>query len=101
MCKFDLFVFFLYLFQIKFEGIRGSGYKGDIAIDDITVVDYTGSCPVLPTNSVPWGCNFELGMCKWQQVRTDDFDWKLNNGNTGSMGTGPKIDHTTNTSKLT
>ena len=29
--------------QIVFEGIRGSSYFGDIAIDDVNVT--TGSCP--------------------------------------------------------
>ena len=84
--------------QIRFEGIRGSGYKGDIAIDDITVVDYDGTCPVIPSAAVPWGCNFELGFCEWQQLKTDDFDWRLHKGLTGTVGTGPRYDHTTNTS---
>jgi hypothetical protein len=29
-------------YQILFEGVRGTSYKGDIAVDDISVVD--GSC---------------------------------------------------------
>ena len=30
---------FSFLFQIVFEGIRGEGYQGDIAIDDIHFVN--------------------------------------------------------------
>ncbi|XP_057298293.1 MAM and LDL-receptor class A domain-containing protein 2-like isoform X2 [Hydractinia symbiolongicarpus] len=85
--------------EIRFEGIRGTGYKGDIAIDDIIVVDYTRSCPVKPAVAQPWGCNFELDFCRWRQSRTDNFDWKRNRGHTGSTGTGPGVDHTTNTTK--
>ncbi|XP_047128245.1 MAM and LDL-receptor class A domain-containing protein 1 isoform X1 [Hydra vulgaris] len=87
--------------EIRFEGIRGYGYKGDIAIDDITVTNFAGSCPVQPTQAQPWGCNFELGFCKWTQSNKDDFDWTLNKGQTSSVGTGPTVDHTTNTTKGT
>uniref|UniRef100_A0A8C9KVD2 MAM domain containing glycosylphosphatidylinositol anchor 1 n=1 Tax=Phocoena sinus TaxID=42100 RepID=A0A8C9KVD2_PHOSS len=49
-------------FQIIFEGVRGSGYLGDIAIDDITLKK--GECPrkqmdpnkvvVMPGSGAPW-----------------------------------------------
>jgi hypothetical protein len=34
---------FLLFLQFVIEGVRGNAYKGDIAIDDISVMD---SCPV-------------------------------------------------------
>ena len=46
-----------YSLQLKIEGIRGASYRGDIAIDDISVAD--GSCggtvPPTPTPG-PTGC---------------------------------------------
>ena len=39
------------LFQFVFEGVVGSGYAGDVAIDDIQIVDQT--CSVLPTAADP------------------------------------------------
>ncbi|XP_068413307.1 MAM domain-containing glycosylphosphatidylinositol anchor protein 1 isoform X4 [Eschrichtius robustus] len=49
-------------FQIIFEGVRGSGYLGDIAIDDVTLKK--GECPrkqmdpnkvvVMPGSGAPW-----------------------------------------------
>jgi len=80
------------------EGIRGRNYKGDIAIDDVWVDEYP--CPA------PGACDFESqSFCTWTQVpnlnsnRTgyDDFDWELLSGNTPSIGTGPKVDHTKGT----
>ena len=32
-----------FCFQVTFEGIRGSSYTSDIAIDDVTVME--GNCP--------------------------------------------------------
>ncbi|XP_072179349.1 MAM and LDL-receptor class A domain-containing protein 1-like [Diadema setosum] len=78
------------LFNIIMEGIRGSSYTGDIAIDDISL--QSGSCP-------PQGrdidCNFDYGVCGWEQETDDDFDWSRNNGSTPSLNTGPSGDHTT------
>lgn len=34
-------------FQLMFEGIRGNGYQGDIAVDDISV-DLTSGCVTSP-----------------------------------------------------
>lgn len=78
-------------YQIVFEGIRGNSYQGDIAIDDVVLLD--GRCPP------PGDCNFESGMCTWVNVpQGDDFDWLRGRGSTTSFGTGPSTDHTTNSS---
>uniref|UniRef100_A0A8D0L2N4 MAM and LDL receptor class A domain containing 1 n=1 Tax=Sphenodon punctatus TaxID=8508 RepID=A0A8D0L2N4_SPHPU len=39
-------------------------------------------------------CNFENGLCKWQQDTDDDFDWTRNQGPTSTLNTGPMKDHT-------
>ncbi|XP_041467171.1 MAM and LDL-receptor class A domain-containing protein 1-like [Lytechinus variegatus] len=36
-------------------------------------------------------------MCAWQNIPGDDFDWLRNQGSTTDSGTGPNVDHTTNT----
>ncbi len=91
--------------QIVFEGVVGSSYTGDIAIDDITLTNFrcshipTVAAPptLAPTTTVPSdsNCTFEKGICNWRQLRTDNFDWTRNKDNTGSWGTGPLGDHTT------
>ena len=76
-------------YWLVFEGVRGSGYRGDIAIDDVELMD--NAC--LP----PGDCNFETGMCTWLNVPSnDDFDWLRGSGSTPSSYTGPSTDHTTN-----
>ena len=39
-------------------------------------------------------CNFDSGLCCWQQSITDVFDWTINTGSTWSSDTGPDYDHT-------
>ncbi|XP_030853092.1 MAM and LDL-receptor class A domain-containing protein 1-like [Strongylocentrotus purpuratus] len=39
-------------------------------------------------------CNFEIDLCYWEQLTTDEFDWRRNQGDTSSEGTGPEVDHT-------
>ena len=102
-----------------FEGIRGNGYRGDIAIDDIT---YTvGSCVTLPRSAVPTAppttvrpttsptvppkgaldCDFERGFCSWVQDSSDKFNWTRQRGATASRNTGPSADHTLKNGQLT
>lgn len=85
--------------QIIFEGVRGSDYQGDISIDDISFTATVGRCRLSPSNAVPFDCNFESGICAWTQSRADRFDWTRHRGSTGSLLTGPSIDHTAGTSK--
>ncbi|XP_043537246.1 mucin-17-like [Chiloscyllium plagiosum] len=50
---------------------------------------------VLPDNlPVELFCDFEHGLCDWEQSTTDDFDWVLHRYQTFSRETGPKRDHT-------
>ncbi|XP_055997984.1 MAM and LDL-receptor class A domain-containing protein 1-like [Ostrea edulis] len=78
---------------IQFVGTRGSGFKGDIAIDDIQVI--TGECVIPSTTTpapltLPLSCTFESGTCFLQDVTsTDDFNWSRRSGTTPSQNTGP------------
>lgn len=78
-------------YQVVFEGVRGSSYQGDIALDDIEVQDK--ACP--STND----CDFEspvsqLQLCGWQQYPGDNINWRVGQGATSSINTGPSSDHT-------
>ncbi|XP_074753596.1 MAM and LDL-receptor class A domain-containing protein 1 [Athene noctua] len=44
-------------------------------------------------------CNFENGLCNWEQDTEDDFDWIRIQGPTPTVNTGPLKDHTTGTSR--
>lgn len=43
-------------------------------------------------------CDFEYDRCGWKEASddSDQFDWQRRKGSTPSIGTGPTIDHTTN-----
>ena len=55
---------------------------------------YKGEC-TFENNNWNDGSN---GMCGWTQSNTDDFDWRIGSANTPSVYTGPRADHTLNTS---
>jgi hypothetical protein len=76
-------------FQVALEAMAGGGVRGDIAIDDVSLLD--GACPA------PGSCDFEKDLCTWTNDNADDFDWSRNSGSTGSQGTGPNGDHTLGT----
>ncbi|KAH3887715.1 hypothetical protein DPMN_011734 [Dreissena polymorpha] len=44
----------------------------------------------------PGNCNFEMDTCGWTNTNADDFDWLRSAGSTLTAGTGPSVDHTTN-----
>ncbi|XP_066047695.1 MAM and LDL-receptor class A domain-containing protein 1 [Chamaea fasciata] len=44
-------------------------------------------------------CNFENGLCNWEQDVQDDFDWIRIRGPTPTANTGPLKDHTTGTDR--
>ncbi|XP_028396557.1 MAM and LDL-receptor class A domain-containing protein 2-like [Dendronephthya gigantea] len=75
-------------YQVKFEGTRGNGYEGDIAIDAISFTP--GSCSS-SANSVK--CNFDQNsLCSFTNSQNDDFDWTIGRGSTPSYQTGPSQD---------
>lgn len=94
--------------QVVFEGICGASFQGDIAIDDITILN-TGCLTlpaaavpptVPPTPPMPVNCTFESGLCNWRNLKSvDHFDWRRYRGRTYSSGTGPSFDHTTNSNR--
>ena len=78
-------------YQIVFEGVRGSSYQGDIALDDIEVQDK--ACPAT------MNCDFESPvsqsrLCGWTQRPGDNINWLVGQGATSSINTGPSNDHT-------
>ena len=105
-----IYIYDIVSFQIVFEGVVGTSYTGDIAIDDIVFTNTR--CSHIPANAAPptvpptttvpsdSNCTFENGICNWRQLTTDDFDWTRNKDNTGSVGTGPLGDHTTGKGKF-
>ncbi|KAM6162719.1 MAM and LDL-receptor class A domain-containing protein 1 [Erethizon dorsatum] len=44
-------------------------------------------------------CNFENGICNWEQDTEDDFDWTRIQGPTSTINTGPMKDHTLGTAQ--
>ena len=91
-----------------FEGVCGTSYQGDVAIDDVSIVNT--NCRTLPaaaipptvppTPPMPVNCTFERGICNWKNLKTgDDFDWTRHRGGTFSSQTGPSIDHTTSSNQ--
>lgn len=46
-------------------------------------------------------CNFQWGMCGYQQDTGVDFDWLRQNGSSSAegTGTGPAVDHSSGTTQ--
>ncbi|XP_070567019.1 MAM and LDL-receptor class A domain-containing protein 2-like [Ptychodera flava] len=106
-------------YRMVFEGVVGSSYYGDVAIDDVSFT--VGTCSLQPVSAIPvpgsttvvpttlsvqtspnyppsyWDCDFEQGLCSWTQAQDDDFEWVRAQGPTGTSNTGPVYDHTTGT----
>ncbi|XP_077978864.1 MAM and LDL-receptor class A domain-containing protein 1-like [Glandiceps talaboti] len=91
-------------YWIIIEGVRGSGERGDLAIDDTILED--GPCPTAspaPTTPTPTmtyppdshNCDFEQSMCTWSFEESSDFNWTRVSGSTDPTDLGPPVDHTT------
>ena len=75
------------------EGVVGNGFRGDIAIDDVSIA--TGACQAATSTTDPVSCNFEdSGMCQYTQDTTDQFNWNRKTQGTSTVGSGPASDHT-------
>ncbi|XP_012586720.1 PREDICTED: MAM and LDL-receptor class A domain-containing protein 1 [Condylura cristata] len=57
--------------------------------------DYTDEVDCAPELQ----CNFENGICNWEQDTKDDFDWTRIQGPTPTLNTGPMKDNTLGTTK--
>lgn len=96
--------------RLRFVAETGFGPEGDMAIDDLQLVDFN-YCPGAHSY-YPYRQDFDLfticgdqayvcipdGSCPlaegWTNAGGDDIDWSVNSGNTLSSGTGPNADHT-------
>ncbi|CAH1231916.1 MALRD1 [Branchiostoma lanceolatum] len=93
-------------FNVIFEAVRGNSFRGDIALDDVTVSDECApiATTVLPTTT-PYhlsspSCTFELSsICGYRQDIHDSAEWTWHQGQTGTSNTGPGFDHTLGTAQ--
>lgn len=95
-------------YRIVLEAVIGDGILGDIAIDDISFTENI-SCGSLTTNSqlttttanpstTIYDCNFEAGwFCNWNLDAENDMNWKVQQGPSNIIFTGPSADHTLET----
>ncbi|XP_067024603.1 MAM and LDL-receptor class A domain-containing protein 1-like isoform X1 [Acropora muricata] len=70
---------------LVFEGISGSSFEGDAAIDNVEIRKCGGD---------ELDCNFDTSTCGFIQATNDEFDWTRRKGSTPSSNTGPFYDHT-------
>jgi hypothetical protein len=76
-------------------------YKGDIAVDDVTLLP--GPCVSVPAPSAGAArrCDFEeSGLCNWMPGEGNDLNWsRFGGGDEPIKSTRPMVDHTYGTSK--
>ena len=74
--------------QVIFDGVVGANYTSDIAIDDILIQPHACADPI--------NCDFENGLCSFQNRKDDDYDWIINSPQSHRYrGSAPAVDHTT------
>ncbi|CAD5126819.1 DgyrCDS14852 [Dimorphilus gyrociliatus] len=88
----------LLVVKITIREMSAGDYRGDIAIDDISLT--CGLCsniPPLPMNPGQLSCNFETSFCSWSVSKHFDcpksnYDWKRHCRPTPTNNTGPSMD---------
>ncbi|XP_062512911.1 MAM and LDL-receptor class A domain-containing protein 1-like isoform X2 [Corticium candelabrum] len=82
-------------FEIYVRASHSSGYRGDIALDDLSLTNCPPGSPLSLPNSFPnTTCSFETNLCVWSNDVSNDVDWVMLQGSTSSPETGPTNDHT-------
>ncbi|CAG2236368.1 unnamed protein product [Mytilus edulis] len=76
-------------YSITFEGMRGSSYESDIALDDIVLL--SGSCE----EDFVLDCSFEIENCNWSTSSGTPYFWKITDTPISTDYNGPFKDHTT------
>jgi hypothetical protein len=69
------------------KGDMANIYRGYVAIDDVKLL--ISQCTSIQL------CDFENeDICNYDHDVTADFRWERSRGQSGSLGTGPSVDHT-------
>ena len=83
-------------YRIVFEAILGSGYKGDVAIDEIVFQPNKKCSPVSEfANAVTHYCDFETNDACNYKNENSDVDWIRTQATSGD----PNVDNTYQTSQ--
>ncbi len=84
--------------QVRFRGIRGNDYHGDISIDDIKIIE-APTCPV-PSNLTVSNISFETADVSWTAGNVETH-WQVEYGLQGfTHGNGTLVDVSTNSLSL-
>ena len=73
--------------ELYFEGITGSSFRSDMAVDNVCVGDVEPPC--IDISNTPTSEGFEVGFGEWINDTGDDLEWLSRSGSTPSSGTGP------------
>ncbi len=85
--------------QIRFRGIRGTGYESDMSIDDIQIFE-APTCPD-PTDFITLNATFDSVDLSWT-IGNTETNWEIEYGLNGfAQGTGTTVQVTTNPYTLT
>ena len=77
------------IMELRYVGVTGTTWQGDMAIDDLSLSTSGGDACAGGVSSFPYTEGFESSFGGWTQDSADDFDWSRNSGGTPSNNTGP------------